>query len=115
MRHVYLLSEGKLLFSGDPAELTCSVENRVVRLTGFEDRRRHVLTRMLDRDEVLDGTIQGRSVRLLLKTPDELEARERVRTCAGAAPVRGRLHRAAGRRSQGHQRAGRSLSHHRGG
>ena len=70
--HVYLLSEGELLFSGDPAELTCSVENRVVRLTGFADRRRHVLTQMLDREGVLDGTIQGRSVRLLLKTPDEL-------------------------------------------
>ncbi|QNE06360.1 ATP-binding cassette domain-containing protein [Croceicoccus marinus] len=71
--HVYLLSEGELLFSGDPAELTCSVRDRVVRLTGFEDRRRHVLTQMLDRDGVLDGTIQGRSVRLLLKTPDELK------------------------------------------
>lgn len=69
---VYLLSEGELLFSGDPAELTCSVEDRIVRLTGFEDRRRHVLTQMLDRDGVIDGTIQGRSVRLLLKTPDEL-------------------------------------------
>ena len=71
--HVYLLSEGELLFSGDPAKLTCSVADRVVRLTGFEDRRRHVLTQMLDRDGVLDGTIQGRSVRLLLKTPDELK------------------------------------------
>ena len=70
---VYLLSEGELLFSGDPAELTRSVEDRVVRLTGFEDRRRHVLTQMLDREGVLDGTIQGRSVRLLLKTSDELE------------------------------------------
>jgi ABC-2 type transport system ATP-binding protein len=73
--HVYLLSEGELLFSGDPAGLTRSVDGRVVRLTGFQGRRRHVLTQMLDRDGVLDGTIQGRSVRLLLKTPDEL-ARE---------------------------------------
>ncbi|MAL27376.1 MAG: multidrug ABC transporter ATP-binding protein [Croceicoccus sp.] len=70
---VYLLSEGELLFSGDPAELTCSVEDRVVRLTGFEKRRRKVLTQMLDREGVIDGTIQGRSVRLLLKTPDELK------------------------------------------
>ena len=70
---VYLLSEGELLFSGDPAELTCSVEDRVVRLTGFEKRRRKVLTQMLDREGVIDGTIKGRSVRLLLKTPDELK------------------------------------------
>tara|TARA_B000000460_G_scaffold31227_1_gene19617 strand:- start:12597 stop:14354 length:1758 start_codon:yes stop_codon:yes gene_type:complete len=70
---VYLLSEGELLFSGDPAELTRSVEDRVVRLTGFEKRRRKVLTQMLDREGLIDGTIQGRSVRLLLKTPDELK------------------------------------------
>ena len=63
---VYLLSEGKLVFDGPPDELTGRVGDRVVRLSGFADRRRRVLTEMLDRDDVLDGTIQGRSVRLLL-------------------------------------------------
>ncbi|GGD69455.1 ATP-binding cassette domain-containing protein [Croceicoccus mobilis] len=70
---VYLLSEGELLFEGDPARLTGSVDDRVVRLTGFEPRRRQVLTRMLDRSDVLDGTIQGRSVRLLLQDKDALK------------------------------------------
>tara|TARA_A100001391_G_scaffold130111_5_gene89437 strand:- start:415 stop:2145 length:1731 start_codon:yes stop_codon:yes gene_type:complete len=69
---VYLLNEGKLLFEGDPAELTGSVANRVVRLTGFEERRRRLLTHMLDHEGVIDGTIQGRSVRLLLDRPDRL-------------------------------------------
>ena len=64
---VYLLSEGRLLFDGPPADLTAGVRDRVVMLTGFADRRRKLLTRMLDRPEVLDGTIKGRAVRLLLK------------------------------------------------
>ncbi len=63
---VYLLNEGKLLFDGPPAELTGHVRDRVIRVTGFEARRRRFLTRALDRDDVIDGTIQGRSVRLLV-------------------------------------------------
>ena len=63
---VYLLNEGKLLFDGPPAELTGGVADRVIRVTGFADRRRRFLTHALDRKDVIDGTIQGRSVRLLL-------------------------------------------------
>lgn len=63
---VYLLNEGKLLFDGAPAELTGGVADRVIRVTGFTDRRRRFLTHALDREDVIDGTIQGRSVRLLL-------------------------------------------------
>ncbi|WP_342248690.1 ATP-binding cassette domain-containing protein [Sphingomonas sp. OTU376] len=63
---VYLLNEGKLLFDGPPAELTGHVRDRVIRVSGFEARRRQFLTRALDRDDVIDGTIQGRSVRLLV-------------------------------------------------
>jgi len=64
---VYLMSEGRLVFSGPPRELTDSVEGRVVRLTGFAARRRKLLTTMLDHPDVLDGTLEGRSVRLLLR------------------------------------------------
>ncbi|MGK6320667.1 ATP-binding cassette domain-containing protein [Sphingomonas sp. DT-204] len=64
---VYLLNEGKLLFDGPPAELTGKVKDRVIRVAGFKERRRQFLTRALDRDDVIDGTIQGRAVRLLLK------------------------------------------------
>ena len=66
---VYLLSEGRLVFGGPPGELTAEVAGRVVRLTGFPQRRRKLLTAMLDLPQVLDGTLQGRAVRLLL-TPD---------------------------------------------
>jgi len=70
---VYLLNEGKLLFEGPPAELTGRVEDRVIRISGFEERRRRFLTEALDRADVLDGTIQGRSVRLLLKPGAKIE------------------------------------------
>jgi ABC-2 type transport system ATP-binding protein len=63
---VYLLSEGELLFSGPPADLTGAIADRVISVTGFADRRRLALTRALDRDDVIDGTLQGRAIRLLI-------------------------------------------------
>jgi ABC-2 type transport system ATP-binding protein len=64
---VCLLDQGKLLFSGPPGELTGRVAGRVLRVSGFAEPRRHFLTHALDRPDVIDGTIQGRSVRLLLR------------------------------------------------
>lgn len=64
---VYLLNQGQLLFQGPPKTLTDKVADRVVRVTGFDARRRHFLTSALDRDDIIDGTIQGRSVRLLVR------------------------------------------------
>ncbi|MBT2186497.1 ABC transporter ATP-binding protein [Sphingobium sp. H33] len=63
---VYLLSEGELLFSGPPADLTGAIADRVISVTGFADRRRLALTKALDRDDVIDGTLQGRAIRLLI-------------------------------------------------
>jgi ABC-2 type transport system ATP-binding protein len=65
--HVYLLNEGKLLFEGAPEELTGAVEGRVVRVSGFAERRRQFLSHVLDRDDIADGTIQGRALRLLVR------------------------------------------------
>jgi len=64
---VFLMSEGKLVFGGPPADLTREVDGKVVRLTDFPQRRRRLLTDMLDRHDVLDGTLEGRSVRLVLR------------------------------------------------
>jgi len=63
---VYLLNQGKLLFEGPPGGLTSQVDGRVFRVTGFSEQRRLFLTNALDRDAVIDGTIQGRAVRLLM-------------------------------------------------
>ena len=64
---VYLLNDGKLLFDGRPEELTGKVDGHVFNVTGFAQRRREYLTKLLDREDIADGSIQGRSVRLLVR------------------------------------------------
>ena len=70
---VYLLHEGKVLFSGVPGDLSSRVDGRVFRVPVEPDERRALLRRVLDGKRVLDGVIQGDSVRLLMKEgkPDE--------------------------------------------
>jgi ABC-2 type transport system ATP-binding protein len=64
---VYLLHEGKVLFAGAPADLSSRVDGRVFRVPVEPDQRRLLLRRVLDGKRVLDGVIQGDSVRLLMK------------------------------------------------
>ncbi len=63
---VLLLSEGKLLFDGVPADLTKRVEGRVFRLSDIEGRRRPVLVEALAEEGVIDGVIQGQAIRLVV-------------------------------------------------
>lgn len=62
---VLLLNQGKLLFTGPPAELTERVAGRVYKVTGIEGRRRPILARMLDEPGIIDGVIQGEALRLV--------------------------------------------------
>jgi ABC-2 type transport system ATP-binding protein len=64
---VYLLHEGKLLYSGPPSELTRRVSGRVFQVPVEPRARRPLLRRVLDVEHVLDGVIQGDSVRLLMR------------------------------------------------
>ena len=64
---VILLNEGKKLFDGPPNELTRRVGSRTFALSVKEDRRK-VLSRALQLDSVIDGVIQGQSVRLVLRS-----------------------------------------------
>lgn len=64
-RRVLLLDRGRLLFAGPPAELTESLAGRVVRLVGSTGQRRQALVRALDDPAVIDGVIQGESLRLV--------------------------------------------------
>jgi len=65
---VLLLNEGRLIHDGRPAELTGRVEGRVFLIGGIEEgRRRHVLAQSLRQDAVIDGVIQGKSLRLLVR------------------------------------------------
>jgi ABC-2 type transport system ATP-binding protein len=64
---VLLLNGGKLLFAGDPKELTRRVAGRSFQIRDLERSRRQVLARILKRPEVLDSVVQGHSVRVVLR------------------------------------------------
>lgn len=63
---VLLLSEGKALYQGPPQALTRSLEGRTFLVRNISGERRAVLARALERPAVIDGVIQGRSVRLVI-------------------------------------------------
>ena len=64
---VVLLSEGKRLYDGPPEALTNRIADRVIRVAVPSDGRRAVLQRALDHPAVIDGTVQGDALRLMLK------------------------------------------------
>ncbi|MEO7739071.1 MAG: ATP-binding cassette domain-containing protein [Novosphingobium sp.] len=66
---VLLLSEGKMLHTGPPGDLLARVEGRVFRVPVPATERRKSLARLLDREDVADGTLQGAGVRLLMREP----------------------------------------------
>ena len=65
---VLLLNEGKLLFAGPPKELTNRLTSRCLQIRNVAGSHRRLLSRVLRRPEVLDGTIQGKAVRLVLRS-----------------------------------------------
>jgi ABC-2 type transport system ATP-binding protein len=85
---VLLLDRGRLLFQGPPQDLTRRTEGRTFRLAGVEHGRRSVLARALERDDIVDGVIQGRSVRLVFaagRRPEPEAAAALAPEAAGAA------------------------------
>ncbi|MEO3433725.1 ATP-binding cassette domain-containing protein [Inquilinus sp. CAU 1745] len=71
---VLLVNEGKLLFDGKPADLTARVEGRVFKLTQTDRRPSALLADLLERPGIIDGVVQGKSIRLVLakdSTPSE--------------------------------------------
>jgi ABC-2 type transport system ATP-binding protein len=64
---VTLLNDGHCLHSGAPAELTDGLHGRVFRIFLTSDQRRTLLRKALDSPAIADGTIQGDSLRLMLK------------------------------------------------
>ncbi len=71
---VVLLNEGKVVYDGPPKELTDSVTGRTFLIQDLGDQRRKVLAKVLPLPDVVDGVIQGSSVRLVMahdgETPD---------------------------------------------
>lgn len=64
---VLLLHEGALLFDGLPIEMTRRVADRSFRLDSLSETPRKTLGHALRRPEVLDGSVQGHGVRLVLR------------------------------------------------
>ncbi len=63
---VVLLSEGKVVYDGPPRKLTESITGRTFLIQDLGDRRRKVLAKVLAQSDVIDGVIQGSSVRLVM-------------------------------------------------
>lgn len=64
---VLLLNEGKLLYNGDPKDLTDKIKGHVFKVSGIEEDRRKLLFSLLNDKTVMDGTIEGRDLRIVLK------------------------------------------------
>ncbi len=81
---VYLLSEGRVLYGGPPKELTQKVEGRIVRLPLAETQRRPALRAALDHEAIVDGVVQGHSIRLMLRAGTKAPSAREVGGGAGA-------------------------------
>ena len=68
---VLLLNEGKLLYSGSPAELTQRIRGRTFIISNIVGNRRSVLTHALQQPEIMDGVIQGKDVRIVTQAKTE--------------------------------------------
>ena len=81
---VIVLNNGALLYKGDPKVMTAHIGDRVFLVEGAGGERRTLLARALSRPEIIDGVLQGDSVRLVLKedapapTPQELASAEPI-------------------------------------
>src|SRR5262245_42849348 len=77
---VMLLNDGKCLHTGPPNELTDTLRGRVFRIRSLGEGRRALLRNALDAPGIADGTIQGASIRLMMRagarqpSPTELGA-----------------------------------------
>jgi ABC-2 type transport system ATP-binding protein len=76
---VIVLNEGKLLYQGEPEAMTAQIADRVFLVQGSPGERRELLARSLAKPEIIDGVLQGHSIRLVTSkgspapTPDRLD------------------------------------------
>ncbi|MEX0643766.1 MAG: ATP-binding cassette domain-containing protein, partial [Parvularculaceae bacterium] len=68
-KSVLLLSEGKPVYHGLPADFTQKVDDRIVLIRNMPGDKRDVLMQAMELPAVLDGVIQGNAVRLVLTEP----------------------------------------------
>ena len=84
---VLLLNDGKLVYSGEPNALTNKLEGRTVQIQDIQNKHRTVLRQALREKEVMDGILQGRNVRLLLRNKGVPPALDHLNAGASAKIV----------------------------
>jgi ABC-2 type transport system ATP-binding protein len=90
---VTLLSEGKALYDGPPQALTDRIGDRVVRVMVPSEGRRVILSKALDDAAIIDGTVQGDALRLMLRAETATPAPQSFGLAASVTldPVRPRF------------------------
>lgn len=63
---ILLMNEGKVLYDGSPKELTQKMDGKVYQIRDIDGSARNLLKNVLNEDNVIDGVIQGASVRVIL-------------------------------------------------
>ncbi|MBB5048833.1 ABC-2 type transport system ATP-binding protein [Rhodopseudomonas rhenobacensis] len=63
---VIVLNQGRVLFQGDPKDMTAKMAGRVFKLHGAGAERRALLARTLTSDDVIDGVMQGEAIRVVI-------------------------------------------------
>ena len=81
---VLLMNEGEVLWQGEPRTLTQTMAGRCFLLNSPERNNRQLLQQALRLEQVSDGMIQGRSVRLIVKK--EVDA-DRIRRAEGMPEI----------------------------
>lgn len=65
---VLLLNQGQLLYSGPPSAMRDRVAGRTFQIN-LEKGRRHLLLKLMQQANILDGTVEGGGVRILVRDP----------------------------------------------
>jgi ABC-2 type transport system ATP-binding protein len=64
---VLLMNDGRVILSGKPQDITNRIHGRSLQIRRVSGNRRQLLVRALRQPAVMDGVIQGRAVRLVLR------------------------------------------------
>lgn len=68
---VLLLNQGELLYAGPPSAMRDRVAGRTFQID-LEKGRRHLLLKLMQQANILDGTVEGGGVRILVRDPATL-------------------------------------------
>ncbi|MGL4668738.1 MAG: ATP-binding cassette domain-containing protein [Saezia sp.] len=79
-----LMNAGKIIFSGTPEQAMQTMQGRSIHIKNIDGSRRHLLQRALVLPEVVDGVIQGSSVRLVMREAGQRPSLEKIEAGASA-------------------------------